>query len=132
MGYHILCLYGQAILVVPCKRGSIGTGGGADIYMAKEYAKDFYNSQAWKDCRNAYVKYRAGLCERCYAKGIYSAGEIVHHKVHLTPDNINDTNVTLSFDNLQLLCRECHAEVHGKQKRYRFDTDGHCLISPNA
>lgn len=99
--------------------------------MAKEYAKGFYNSQAWHDCRNAYVSYKGGLCERCLASGIYTAGEIVHHKKHITPLNVNDPNITLNFNNLQLLCRECHAAVHGKDKRYRFDEFGRCLISPS-
>lgn len=31
-------------------------------------------------------------------------GAIVHHKEHLTPQNINDPDITLSEDNLELLC----------------------------
>lgn len=58
-------------------------------------------------------------------KGIYTSGEIVHHKVHLTPDNIGDPTITLSFDNLELVCRNCHADIHQrKDKRYRFDEFG--------
>lgn len=80
--------------------------------MAREFARKFYHSQAWKDARAAYFRYRHGLCEACLRKGIYKAGEIVHHKNHLTPDNINDASVTLGFGNLELLCRDCHAEQH--------------------
>lgn len=70
-----------------------------------------------------------GLCERCLAKGIVKAGEIVHHKKPITPNNICDPNITLSFNNLQLVCRECHAEAHGaRQTRYTIDEYGR--VSP--
>jgi len=36
----------------------------------------------------------------------------VHHLIELDPVNINNPEIALSFDNLELLCRECHAEVH--------------------
>lgn len=56
-------------------------------------------------------------------------GEIVHHKVHLTPENINNPEVALSFRNLQLVCRQCHAEIHGKKKkRYKVDEFGRVIM----
>lgn len=95
--------------------------------MAREFAKDFYNSPAWKHTRKAYTKYRRGLCERCLAKGLYKPGEIVHHRAHLTPDNITDPGVALSFDNLELLCRDCHALEHKPEKRYKIDELGRVI-----
>ena len=92
--------------------------------MAQDFAKQFYRSQAWEKCREGFIKYRHGLCERCLARGIYKPGVIVHHKVHLTPDNITDPTITLSFDNLQLLCRDCHAITHKPEKRYKIDELG--------
>lgn len=89
--------------------------------MAREFAKEFYNSQAWKECREAYAKSQGYLCESCKAKGILRAGEIVHHKTHLTPENIGDPNVSLSFDNLKLVCRDCHALEHKPTKRFKVD-----------
>lgn len=95
----------------------------------KDYAKQFYASNAWATCRAAYRESVGGLCERCYEKGMITPGEIVHHKVHLTPENINNPEVTLSFDNLQLVCRECHAEIHkGKEIRYKVDEYGSITI----
>lgn len=88
----------------------------------KEFAEAFYKSAAWKACRAAYLKSRGGLCERCLARGIYKAGVIVHHKIHLTPETIQDPDVALSFDNLELLCRDCHAEAHEARRR-RFKVD---------
>lgn len=94
----------------------------------KEYAASFYKSKQWQDCRASYVKMVGGLCEDCMKHGIYKAGEIVHHKIHITPENIQDITITLSFDNLKLVCRECHAMEHGAHiKRYKCDDDGHVI-----
>ena len=91
----------------------------------KEYAKAFYKSAAWKRCRAAYVKSVGGLCETCLAKGIYRPGEIVHHVVPITPENISEPTVVLNWDNLQLVCRDCHAEAHtDKERRYKLDELG--------
>lgn len=91
----------------------------------QEYAKAFYFSTAWRSCREAYAKSVGGLCERCLERGLYVPGEIVHHKVHITPENINDESVTLSWDNLELVCRECHADEHRRvKKRYKVDEFG--------
>ena len=90
----------------------------------KPYAEKFYSSIAWKICRDAYRRSVGGLCERCKSHGIIRAGEIVHHKNQLTPDNINDPDITLNFDNLELLCRDCHALVHKPEKRYKVDEQG--------
>ena len=54
-------------------------GGGDDLGM-KEYARAFYLSPAWQNCRNTYAQSVGGLCERCLRKGLYVPGEIVHHK----------------------------------------------------
>lgn len=75
--------------------------------MAKEWAKAFYNSKEWDECRKAYIKLCHGLCERCN-----DVGYIVHHKEYLTPENINDPYITLSFDNLEYLCKKCHDKEH--------------------
>lgn len=93
--------------------------------VMKDWAEAFYNSPAWKRTRVAYTKSVGGLCERCLNNGIYKAGEIVHHKVHLTRENINDPNTTLSWKNLELVCRDCHAQEHsGRQKRWKVDEFG--------
>ena len=80
--------------------------------MAKAFAKKFYSSKAWQACRNEYARDRHYLCENCLRKGIYRAGEIVHHKIELDPININNPEITLNFNNLELLCRDCHAAMH--------------------
>ena len=80
--------------------------------MAKAWAKAFYKSKAWQDCRSAYISSVHGLCERCLAKGEYVPGYIVHHKNHLTPTNISDPYVSLNADNLEYVCKHCHDLEH--------------------
>ena len=96
----------------------------------REFAESFYSSKAWHDCRKAYRLSVGGLCERCRSKGLIVPGEIVHHKVHLTPDNITNESVTLDWSNLELLCRNCHAEIHNNiKKRYFVDENGKIIAS---
>lgn len=90
----------------------------------KEFARGFYKGRAWQQCRDGYAASVGGLCEDCLAKGLYRPGEIVHHMIELTPDNINDPAVSLSWSNLRLLCRDCHAKRHGARRRYRVDPAG--------
>ena len=96
--------------------------------MAKDYAKDFYESKAWKDCRTAYRLSKNDLCERCKDNGTLTPCKIVHHKVYITPDNINNPNITLSWDNLECLCQDCHNKEHHKNEsttdNTMFDDNG--------
>ena len=95
----------------------------------REFARGFYSSIQWQECREAYAKSKRYLCENCLAKGLYTPGEIVHHINFITPENINDPSVTLNFDNLRLVCRRCHAEEHGARKgaRYVITDDGRVI-----
>ena len=93
--------------------------------MAKDFAKVFYNSKAWKDCKDTYSKKALYLCERCGRPGLE-----VHHKIRLSPENINDPSITLNFDNLELLCHTCHTKEHKREQgasdlRFIVDEYGH-------
>ena len=99
--------------------------------MSKDFARRFYSSKAWQDCRNTYSAMRGHLCENCLARGIYKPGEIVHHVIELDPVNINNPEIALGFNNLRLVCRECHAEEHDKRmqgRRYTVGADGEIFI----
>ena len=90
--------------------------------MAKDWAKAFYKSAAWQKCRAAYIQSVFGLCERCQRPGW-----IVHHKEKLTPANINNPDVTLSWENLEYLCQDCHNREHGNASTAEglmFDENG--------
>jgi len=89
------------------------------------FARAFYKSAAWEHCRIAYMKSVGNLCEKCLAKGLITPATMVHHKIYITPENINDPSITLSNDNLQALCRQCHADAHtGHERRYTVDALG--------
>jgi 5-methylcytosine-specific restriction endonuclease McrA len=92
----------------------------------REFARKFYNSSAWRDCRQAYFAKRFGLCERCG-----SAGKIVHHIKYLNEGNIDDPNITLNFENLELLCQDCHNDEHMKRlpiaRGLGFDDEGNLI-----
>lgn len=86
--------------------------------MAREFAKAFYSSKAWQDCRNAYIKSVHYLCEDCLAKGVYSPAKYVHHVEELTPVNIHCPEIATGFDNLRAVCRACHDEAHDNRGRW--------------
>ena len=91
----------------------------------KKWAEKFYMSKQWYNTRNAYAKSVGGLCEQCYQKGKIVPLEEVHHIIPLTPANINNADITLSWNNLIGLCRECHRQIHvDKQTRYTVDEWG--------
>lgn len=71
------------------------------------WAKAFYLSPEWRRARAYIVDRDHGLCVRCGRPG-----EIVHHKTHLTPQNIDDPEIALGEENLELLCRDCHGMEH--------------------
>lgn len=91
----------------------------------KPFAKRFYKSDAWKRCRAAYFNSKHGLCEKCG-----KPGKIVHHLTELTPENISDPVIALSWDNLQLLCQVCHNRVDvpaATAEGLRFDERGYVV-----
>lgn len=71
------------------------------------------------------------MCERCLKAGRVRAAEFIHHKEHLDINNYTDPTVTLSFDNLEALCRGHHAAEHSK-KRYYVDEDGEVYMKPGG
>ena len=84
-----------------------------------------YNSKKWQKVRKLKKQTAHALCERCFAKGKYVPGVIVHHKEYITEKNYMDDNVFLNLDNLELLCAKCHLEEHGVgEQDYYFDEKG--------
>lgn len=93
-------------------------------------ATGFYNSAAWKETRRNYRQAVGYLCERCMKRGIVQTADVVHHRIPLTKETVNDLNLSLNWDNLQALCRKCHQEVHKElsanymEPRYNIDRNG--------
>jgi len=85
----------------------------------------FYQSSAWKKCRDAYMSSKYYICERCG-----DAATICHHKTYITTTNIDNPDITLSHDNLEALCLDCHNKEHFKnQVDYVFDDDGNLIYA---
>lgn len=77
--------------------------------MAKEFSKAFYKSDVWREVRESILKRDRYICQ---AAGCHNPAEEVHHKIRLTPDNINDPNITVNPKNLISLCGDCHKIIH--------------------
>ncbi len=97
--------------------------------MAKDFAKSFYKSKQWRKCRASYISMRqaidGGMCETCHRV----PGVIVHHRVWLTADNINDPDISLNHKLLKLDCIECHNRESEIEERYVFDDGGQVVPS---
>ena len=97
--------------------------------MAQDFAKAFYNSAAWLHCRAAYIKSVFYMCETC--KKPTGTSGILHHKIPLTSENINDPDITLNWDRLEYLCWGCHNQVTADalpvREDVRFDEHGNLV-----
>ena len=78
--------------------------------MARAFSVAFYNSPEWQRVRQAALMRDRFLCVKCGRPA-----EEVHHKIHLTPNNIGDPRITMDLENLESLCRDCHFEEHKGQ-----------------
>ena len=81
---------------------------------------EFYHTPSWRKCRETYLESVNHLCERCLQKGLYVSARVVHHKIHLTEDNISNPDIVLNFDNLEALCQDCHNKEHFKTSKKRY------------
>jgi hypothetical protein len=85
-----------------------GIGGGM---MARSFSKAFYKSRQWEEVRTFVLMRDRYICQRCGRPA-----QEVHHKIHLSPENIWDPKITLNPDNLISLCKECHFAQHVRDK----------------
>lgn len=82
-----------------------------DIKMNyNEKYSTFYNSKEWKILRKNKWESSNGLCEKCLEKGIVKSGVEVHHKIPIK----KNWSKRLDYDNLILLCKECHNDAHNR------------------
>ena len=58
------------------------------------------------------------ICQQCSKVMIDTSKLIGHHKIALSPANIDNLDVTLNKDNVELICNRCHDAVH---KRYGYN-----------
>lgn len=86
--------------------------------MAQDFARKLYTSKAWIEFRFNLIIERGPKCQKCGDIIIDTSKLIGHHKIVLTPQNIDDPNVTLNKDNVDLICFDCHNKEH---KRYGYN-----------
>lgn len=86
--------------------------------MAK-YAiiKSFYGSEAWQTFRMVVINQRGLNCEYCSELVTKSNELTLHHKIELTPENVNDVLISLNPDNIMVVHHECHNKIH---KRFGY------------
>ncbi|WP_130811415.1 HNH endonuclease [Olsenella sp. Marseille-P4559] len=101
--------------------------------MAKPFSYAFYHSAAWARARESALIRDNHLCQRCLKAGEITPATMVHHIQELTPDNINDPNITCGLDNLVSLCDRCHKITHGwardgaTRQGLAFDDNGNLI-----
>lgn len=99
--------------------------------MARDFAKNFYASTAWKRVRSAYLSEHP-YCERCLERGLIVPAEHVHHKAYIdTPEKVNNPMLALNYDNLESLCEPCHSKEHNAHDQagtdLYFDSEGNLV-----
>jgi hypothetical protein len=83
--------------------------------MAKHsILKSFYASEAWVTLRLLLINERGNRCEHCKKIVPKSKDLIGHHKIDLTPENVNDRSISLDPEKIEIICFECHNKVHNR------------------
>ena len=91
-----------------------------EIIMAYKNKKDLYAKQIqrWRDRKIQAIAYKGGCCELCGYNKYFGALQF-HHKNPLEKDvdwskfRLRSWDkIELELDKCQLLCANCHAEVH--------------------
>ena len=109
----------------------------------KKYASSFYKSVAWQNMQGYIMRRDKYLCQECLKRGHIKPAALVHHIKPITPDNINDPEITLNEKNLEAVCTDCHSRIHAYDKaqgrakakrngnrRYSVEPDG--TIAPRG
>ena len=83
--------------------------------------KQFYNSKEFYDFKTMLMHKRLNengelCCEECGKILLHRYDTIPHHnKIPLTDENVNDRSISLSEDNIQIVCFQCHNKI---EKRF--------------
>ncbi|URZ06478.1 HNH endonuclease [Clostridium felsineum] len=86
--------------------------------MAKySILQNFYASSKWRSLRFNLIMERSNskgivICEKCKKPILKPIDVHGHHKIELTPENVNDYSISLNPDNIELICHECHDKEH--------------------
>lgn len=80
---------------------------------------NFYRSKAWEKFRQNVINERTqddGLIyDEVTGKPILKKYDIIlHHKIFLTEENVNDYNISLNPDNIMIVSHKTHNKIHNK------------------
>ena len=84
---------------------------------------DFYRSKEWEEFRICLIAERTApdgfVYDEITGKPIIKAYDIIlHHKIELTLENVNDANITLNPENIQIVSFKTHNEIHNRFGRW--------------
>lgn len=79
----------------------------------------FYQSKDWIKLTRIIRAERVNeagdlICARCGKPIVRAYDAICHHKIFLTPDNVNDAAVALNPENIEVVHHVCHNRIHDK------------------
>ncbi len=98
--------------------------------MAKRFAEKFYKTKLWGIVRGQVLRRDLFTCQLCGERATE-----VHHIIELTPENINDPNITLNMNNLESRCHDCHSKetknAFDVGEGYYFDENGQVVQQKN-
>jgi hypothetical protein len=83
--------------------------------------ESFYASKAWREFRLVIIGERRLICEQCGRAIAKPRDAHVHHKTPLTIDNYKDANIALNPNNVMLVHKDCHDQIH---KRFAYAKRG--------
>lgn len=80
---------------------------------------DFYRQATWIKLRKALKHERVNaegllICEHCGKPILKDYDAILHHKIELTPQNVNDADIAYNPENLMFVHAKCHNEIHNR------------------
>ena len=80
---------------------------------------EFYTGDEWREFRAVIIAQRTKpdgfVYDEVTGKRIIKAYDIIlHHKIELTLDNVNDVNITLNPDNIQIVSFKTHNAIHNR------------------
>lgn len=79
----------------------------------------FYTSNDWRKFREVFLSERLArdgefIDEETGERIIDKSKAILHHKIHLTEENVNDVNISLNPQNIELVSERTHEILHNK------------------
>ena len=79
----------------------------------RRLGKRFYKTYEWIQMRDRILARDHYACVECRKGGRYTRADTVHHIRHLR----DAPELALTPENLESVCRDCHARIHDARKR---------------